>query len=271
MVTAIKKSLQKKQSTVFLPKTIKHTVLGEQIQLYSEGEFIDISIGCGLTFDGQVYCLEGGEDSYSVDGSMVMIDNDGDGDSFWRDCNDSNAYVHDLDLDQDGLSICDGDRNDNDLSNSADNDGDGVSGIEGDCDDSDPSVGTNDSDGDGVDADCEDDCDDSEPWVFPSRPELVDDGIDQDCDGSDLETGFEIGYHMGCVVHKYGRVQCWGDETPTILDEPAGHFVQVQLGNDFACALDDVGEVTCWGAEGRNFSRWTIRSTYGAVLFYVWA
>ena len=86
---------------------------------------------------------------------------------------------------------------------------------------------------------------------------------------ADLKTGIEVGYHMACVVHKYGRVQCWGDETPTILDEPAGHFVQVQLGNDFACALDDVGEVTCWGTEGRTPQLDHSRSTYGAVLFYV--
>ena len=50
--------------------------------MYTEDTFIDISIGCGLTSDNQVYCFEGGEDSYSGDGSMVMIDNDGDGDSF---------------------------------------------------------------------------------------------------------------------------------------------------------------------------------------------
>ena len=30
-----------------------------QRQLYTEGTFADISIGCGLTSEGQVYCLDG--------------------------------------------------------------------------------------------------------------------------------------------------------------------------------------------------------------------
>ena len=54
----------------------------EQRHLHSEDTFIDIDIGCGLTSDNQVYCFEGGTDTQSTDGSMVMIDNDGDGDSF---------------------------------------------------------------------------------------------------------------------------------------------------------------------------------------------
>ena len=114
-----------------------------------------------------------GNDESIIDGSMVIIDDDGDGDSFWRDCDDHNPYLQDLDKDQDGVSICGGDRNDNDFYQSdVDNDGDGLSSIEGDCDDGDPSVGTMDNDGDGVDADCEGDCDDSEPWIFLSRTRI---------------------------------------------------------------------------------------------------
>ena len=45
-----------------------------------------------------------------------------------------------------------------------------------------------DADGDGFDdiAAGGADCDDTDPTIFPGAPEVADDGIDQDCDGSDL-------------------------------------------------------------------------------------
>jgi hypothetical protein len=44
-----------------------------------------------------------------------------------------------------------------------------------------------DADGDGHSSDV--DCDDGDPSVYPGAPEVVNDGIDQDCDGSDLVVG----------------------------------------------------------------------------------
>ena len=56
---------------------------------------------------------------------------------------------------------------------------------------SDDPGGCVDADGDGYeDAACGgDDCDDSDPGVYPGAPEVCGDGIDQDCDGSDLSCG----------------------------------------------------------------------------------
>ena len=48
-----------------------------------------------------------------------------------------------------------------------------------------------DNDSDGFD-ESQGDCDDNNPAIFPGAPEIANDGIDQDCDGGDLETsGFK--------------------------------------------------------------------------------
>lgn len=76
-------------------------------------------------------------------------------------------------------------------------------GVDENCDGSDAAICYVDSDSDGygdpyyfmlsTDGDCDDpgeaytgsDCDDSDDSIYPGAPEIPDDGIDQDCDGSD--------------------------------------------------------------------------------------
>ena len=96
--------------------------------------------------------------------------------------------------------------------NGEDNDGDGVTVAQGDCNDNDNTVypGAVEICGDGIDQDCDGsdlacgpdpkdvdddgdgysenqgDCNDSDRGIYPGATEICEDGIDQDCDGSDM-------------------------------------------------------------------------------------
>ena len=74
--------------------------------------------------------------------------------------------------------------------NLLDEDGDGVTSCGGDCNDLDDQIAVDtDKDGDGY-LGCTEDCDDASLLISPAGKELVHDGVDQDCDGSDLEQMF---------------------------------------------------------------------------------
>ena len=159
------------------------------------------------------YCGDGFDQNCDGEDDVADFDNDGytnieciGGD----DCDDANFLLHPgIDADGDGFSVCDdcndssslqypgnpevcGDFMDNNcdgLVDDVDEDGDGYYSPEcagDDCDDTDPEVNPGvDGDGDGVGV-CAD-SNDVMDTIYPGAPENCGDGLDQDCDGVDLE------------------------------------------------------------------------------------
>ncbi len=137
---------------------------------------------------------------------------DADGDGYYAevdDCNDSNNAIHP------GASELPNGMDDNCNSQVdegfTDADGDGYYAEIDDCNDSNSGVnltaieqpngiddncnsqvdeGFTDADGDGYYAEV-DDCNDNEPTIYPGAPEVLDDTIDQDCDGLDQSSNSE--------------------------------------------------------------------------------
>ncbi|MBN95791.1 MAG: hypothetical protein CL928_17260 [Deltaproteobacteria bacterium] len=148
---------------------------GEDLAPDSDGDgYTDINCAGGTDCDDQDPTLNPGIDA-DADGDHACVDcDDGSaiqGPSLPEECgdfvdNDCDGLVDNRDLDQDGYVSIDCTTGD-------------------DCDDDDDQVHPGiDADGDGASI-C-DDCDESDPNLSPFASETCDDGIDQDCTGSDL-------------------------------------------------------------------------------------
>jgi hypothetical protein len=159
--------------------------------------------------------------------SYPYVDTDTDGFSSFLDCDDTDGTIFPgaPEIIGDGIDQdCDG-------QDAFDGDGDGhASEATGgdDCNDTDETIfpGAFDVPDDGIDQDCDgfdavsvpvdndfdndghdseasggDDCDDTDGTIFPGAPEIIGDGIDQDCDGQDAQDGGNGGGDHGDVLN----------------------------------------------------------------------
>ncbi|MEE2750705.1 MAG: MopE-related protein [Myxococcota bacterium] len=105
------------------------------------------------------------------------------------------------------------------------------------------------------------DCNDGDPTIYPTATEVIDDQIDQDCDGADLESYFALhaGAFTTCGIKSNGDPQCWGrtdtsDSTDIVSTTPAsGDYTEVAVSrmDEVACAVNwSTSLVDCWGYTG---------------------
>ena len=83
-----------------------------------------------------------------------------------------------------------------------------------------------DEDGDGFSVNCDDDCDDNNIHIRPFAPEIIGDGIDQDCDGEDQVQMISAYGHYNCGLNTDSQIRCWGgDYYGSVSAAPEGHTV----------------------------------------------
>ena len=164
------------------------------------------------------------------------------------DCDDLEHTLNHDDNDGDLQSSCDGDCDDLD-GDVYDGATEVCDGIDNDCD-AVPGPDEGDADGDGW-MPCEGDCDDGDSDTWPGAAEVPADGIDQDCDGTDLS--------LRSWPLTVTRMTAFG------YDTPPDHFGSLQA---------DADEVMiAWSAQGSsccncsNFHARFVRSIDGGATF----
>ncbi len=56
----------------------------------------------------------------------------------------------------------------------------------------------------------------------------------------------------GCGIRPDGRLSCWGERYPWLLESPEGRFSYVGVGHHHACALREDGTIECWGDQSAD-------------------
>ena len=192
------------------PQTVGHNNNTQFTVTPDAGYTASVSGTCGGVLNGNIYTTGPITSDCTVDVSFALSDLDEDGYTSDVDCddNDDTAFPG-------APELCDGIDNDCDgvvPVTEVDNDGDGVSECQGDCDDTDINehpgqTWYKDIDSDGYSDGTTDtasctrpagyktateltatsgDCNDADSSVNPGAPEIPNNGIDEDCDGSDL-------------------------------------------------------------------------------------
>jgi len=88
-----------------------------------------------------------------------------------------------------------------------------------------------DDDGDGL-AESEGDCDDTDASIYPGAPEVIDDGIDQDCDGDDQEMLFVTDLLVGDLLITEILAN------PKAISDNEGEWVEIYNATAFSMQLE---------------------------------
>ena len=91
------------------------------------------------------------------------------------------------------------------------------------------------------------DCDDTNWQINPAVPEIVRDGIDQDCVDGDQNVDLSLSGYTGCFINDTGTLSCWGDDEYSLFDDLPSTPVSsiTTYGNQHFCSTDAAGQVTC--------------------------